>query len=98
MRGLVAEVTDDKTLPKAERKALQVLHAAQASPRAKMIKMADKTSNLRSLVASPPAGWSAERIADYVDWAERVIVGCRDANAQLARRFDRALAALRPGS
>ena len=52
---LVAEVTDDKSLPKAERKRLQVLHAPHKSARAKQLKLADKTSNLRALASSPPS-------------------------------------------
>ena len=47
--GLVAEVTDDKNLPKQERKNLQIEHAPHTSPRAKLIKLADKLYNLRDL-------------------------------------------------
>lgn len=92
---LVAEVTDDKSLPKAERKQLQIKHAAMASAGAKIIKLADKTSNLRALAASPPADWSAERRAEYLTWAEQVVAGCRGANASLEAAFDEAAAALR---
>src|SRR4051812_25176099 len=49
--SLVAEVTDDKSLPKATRKALQVEHAPHKSKRAALIKLADKISNLRSIIA-----------------------------------------------
>jgi guanosine-3',5'-bis(diphosphate) 3'-pyrophosphohydrolase len=55
---LVAEVTDDKSLPKAERKRLQEETASTKSPRAKVLKLADKISNLRSLVSSPAQDWS----------------------------------------
>lgn len=89
---LVAEVTDDKALPKAERKELQITHARHASDRAKLIKMADKISNLNSLAASPPAGWSTARIAEYRAWAARVVEGCRCASDILAAEFDRILA------
>jgi guanosine-3',5'-bis(diphosphate) 3'-pyrophosphohydrolase len=88
--GLVAEVTDDKRLDKAERKKLQVEHAAAISPRAKILKLADKTSNLRSLVKSPPAGWSLERRRDYLAWANAVAQGLRGANSWLEARFDEA--------
>jgi guanosine-3',5'-bis(diphosphate) 3'-pyrophosphohydrolase len=88
--GLVAEVTDDKRLDKAERKKLQVEHAAAISPRAKILKLADKTSNLRSLVKSPPAGWSLERRRDYLAWANAVAQGLRGANPWLEARFDEA--------
>jgi (p)ppGpp synthase/HD superfamily hydrolase len=88
--GLVAEVTDDKRLDKAERKKLQVEHAAAISPRAKILKLADKTSNLRSLVKSPPAGWSLERRREYLAWAKNVAQGLRGANPWLEARFDEA--------
>ncbi len=91
---LVAEVTDDKSLAKAERKRLQIEHAAHASPGAKLIKFADKTSNLRSLAASPPSDWPAERRQEYVRWAEAVVAGCRGVNRWLEAEFDAAVAAL----
>ena len=91
--GLVAEVTDDKSLPKAERKRLQVAHASSRSPRAKLLKLADKTSNLRALAASPPADWNPERRVQYVDWARAVVAGLRGTNAWLEAEFDRAAAA-----
>ena len=87
---LVSEVTDDKRLDKAERKRLQVEHAATKSPRAKILKLADKTSNLRSLVKSPPADWSLERKRDYLDWAKAVVKGLRGTNTWLEARFDEA--------
>lgn len=86
--ALVSEVTDDKALPKQVRKELQIEHAAKASDRAKIIKMADKVSNLRSLASSPPADWDTRRIKDYYEWSARVVDGCRSASEQLASKFD----------
>jgi (p)ppGpp synthase/HD superfamily hydrolase len=91
---LTAEVTDDKSMPKQTRKDLQVEHAAHASWGAQIIKLADKTSNLRSLLASPPPDWSQARRDEYVVWARRVVAGCRDANAWLAGQFDEAARSL----
>ena len=91
---LVAEVTDDKSLPKATRKLLQIEHAAQASPGAKIIKLADKTSNLRTLAASLPSDWSPVRRGEYVTWAREVVAGCRGTNAWLEAEFDSAASAL----
>jgi len=91
--ALVAEVTDDKSLPKAERKRLQVTHAPKKSKRARMLKIADKTSNLRSLVTSPPDDWERERLLDYLDWAEQVVTGCRGVNPNLEKAFDEAVQA-----
>lgn len=90
--ALVAEVSDDKGLPKQERKRLQVETTAGKSRRARLLKIADKTSNLRGLVISPPAGWTRERLADYVEWAEAVVRSCRGLNASLEAGFDRAYA------
>ncbi len=89
---LVAEVTDDKSLEKAERKRRQVETAPNKSDRAKMIKIADKTSNLRSIVASPPKDWSVERQREYFAWAAKVVAGCRGVNAKLEGWFDDAYA------
>ncbi len=90
--ALVAEVTDDKSLPKEERKRLQIEHAGHASAGAKIVKIADKTSNLRALAASPPAGWPAERKAEYLAWARQVVDRCRGVNPWLEARFDAAAA------
>nr|KAF6409999.1 HD domain containing 3 [Rousettus aegyptiacus] len=54
VRGLVEEVTDDKTLPKLERKRLQVEQAPHSSPGAKLVKLADKLHNLRDLKRCTP--------------------------------------------
>jgi len=91
--AVVAEVTDDKSLPKAERKRLQVETAPHKSTRAKLIKIADKTSNLRTIAASPPTDWELKRQREYFEWATRVVDGCRGVNASLERVFDEAHAA-----
>jgi guanosine-3',5'-bis(diphosphate) 3'-pyrophosphohydrolase len=91
--ALVAEVTDDKSLPQAERKRLQVAHAGSRSQRAKMLKLADKTSNLRAVAASPPADWSVKRRIEYVAWAQAVAAGLRGASPWLEQRFDEAVRA-----
>ncbi len=85
---LVVEVTDDKSLPSPLRKDLQVRHAPDKSVRARLIKLADKTSNLRGLISSPPAGWSADRRRAYFEWAFAVAAGCRGLNRRLEDWFD----------
>lgn len=89
---IVAECTDDKTLPKTERKRLQAESAAHKSDAAKMVKMADKTSNLRSILASPPAGWDEARKVEYFEWAKTVVDNCRGVNAGLEGEFDKTYA------
>jgi guanosine-3',5'-bis(diphosphate) 3'-pyrophosphohydrolase len=91
--GLVAEVTDDKSLPRATRKALQVRNAPHKSERAAAIKLADKISNLRAILASPPADWSLERKREYFEWARQVVDGLAAPHAGLRAEFDQTYAA-----
>ena len=86
--GFVRELTDDKSLPKAERKRLQVEHAPHMSHEAKQIKLADKISNVRDVADCPPTGWSTERRREYVEWGEKVVAGLRGANPALEAHFD----------
>jgi GTP diphosphokinase / guanosine-3',5'-bis(diphosphate) 3'-diphosphatase len=85
---MVMEVTDDKSLPKAERKQLQIEHAPHLSDGAKQVKLGDKISNIRDIVENPPDGWSDERRREYVEWGEKVVAGLRGANADLENHFD----------
>jgi guanosine-3',5'-bis(diphosphate) 3'-pyrophosphohydrolase len=94
--GIVAEVTDDKKLLKAERKRLQVEHAASISPEAKLVKLADKICNVRDVADHPPAKWDLARRREYFDWAKAVVDQVRGAHAELERAFDEAYA-LKPG-
>jgi (p)ppGpp synthase/HD superfamily hydrolase len=88
--NIVLEVTDDKSRPKAERKRLQVEHAPNKSREAKLIKLADKTSNLRAVATSPAPDWSIERRLEYVEWAKSVVAGIRGTSPWLERQFDEA--------
>ncbi|TAK85532.1 MAG: HD domain-containing protein [Betaproteobacteria bacterium] len=88
--GIVAEVTDDKRLPKAERKRLQIEHAAGLSPEAKLVKLADKTCNLRDVATRPPAHWDRARRREYFEWAKKVVDGVRGAHPRLEAAFDAA--------
>jgi GTP diphosphokinase / guanosine-3',5'-bis(diphosphate) 3'-diphosphatase len=89
---IVAEVTDDKDLSKAERKRLQVEHAAQLSPEAKLVKLADKICNLRDVAERAPESWDLARRREYFDWAKRVVDGLRGAHPSLEAAFDAAYA------
>lgn len=95
VRGLVEEVTDDKSLPKNERKALQIDHAPHASLAAKQLKIADKICNVRDIADSPPADWSQARKTEYLSWTEEVVMGCRGVNAALDAAYDQAIARAR---
>ena len=93
--AIVIEVTDDKSLPKEVRKRKQVETAAGKSVKAKLLKLADKTSNLRAIAASPPADWSVKRRMEYVDWALAVAAGLRGVSPELESALDEAAVAAR---
>ncbi|NXS53286.1 MESH1 pyrophosphohydrolase, partial [Brachypteracias leptosomus] len=100
VRQVVQEVTDDKELPKAERKRLQIERAPGSSPRAKLVKLADKLHNLRDLNRCTPQGWSQERVDEYFRWAVLVVSGLRGTSpaleASLQRLFEERGLALGP--
>ncbi|QWP78426.1 HD domain-containing protein [Lysobacter sp. K5869] len=85
--SVVSEVTDDKSLPKAERKRLQIEHAPHISREAQLVKLADKICNLTDLLEAPPP-WPLQRKRDYFDWTAQVVAGLRGAHPGLEARFD----------
>ena len=95
VRDIVVEVTDDKSLPKEERKRLQVVHAPLSSREAKLVKLADKICNLRDVAQSPPKHWDMARRLRYFDWAREVVAGLRGVHPVLEAVFDATLL-LRP--
>ncbi len=86
--ALVVEVTDDMTLPKPERRQKQIIEAPKKLPGAKLIKIADKISNLRARIMPDPNQDERQELIDYLNWAEKVVAGCRGVNAMLDRTFD----------
>lgn len=93
--ALVQEATDDKALPKAARKQLQIEHAPHLSNGARLIKLADKIDNVYDVSHNPPQDWPHERLVAYLDWAEAVVAGLRGVNVALEAHFDIVLDAAR---
>ena len=91
VRSVVQEVTDDKSLPKEKRKQLQIEHATHISTRAKLVKLADKISNVRAIQETPPASWPLQRRSEYLDWTEQVLAGLRGCNSHLEELYDQYL-------
>lgn len=87
---IVLEVTDDKSLKKEERKALQIAHAAGKSHAARLVKLADKISNLRDIAQDPPSNWPLRRQQEYFEWAKAVVDQLRGTHAGLEAQFDAA--------
>jgi len=86
--SIVLEVTDDKALPKEERKLQQIAHAPHSSHEAKLVKLADKICNLRDILTSPPSNWDAKRKLAYFEWSAAVIAGIRGSNSKLEKVID----------
>ena len=89
---IVLEVSDAKSLPKEDRKRLQIEHASSLSDKAKLVKLADKICNLRDIAHQPPADWALARKLEYFDWAKAVVDGLRGTSASLEAAFDKSYA------
>ncbi|HEV7635915.1 MAG TPA: HD domain-containing protein [Bradyrhizobium sp.] len=89
--GLVVEVTDAMSLPKDQRRQRQVADAPKKSPGAKLIKIADKVSNIRARIRPQPSPEERDDLIDYLSFAEKVVAGCRGINPTLDRTFDEAV-------
>lgn len=84
---VVREVTDDKTLQKHERKQAQIDHAASISPRAKLVKLADKIANCRDVASHPPHDWDLNRRREYFEWASKVVEALGEVHPILQVKF-----------
>lgn len=89
--SLVLEMTDDKSLPKQERKKLQIVNAPHKSIGAKHIKLCDKISNITDVTHNPPVHWDLQRRKLYLDWAEKVVTALGEVNPKLKQLFDEKL-------
>ena len=92
---IVGEVTDNKALPKAERKRLQIEHARKISEEGALVKVADKISNVGDVALNPPCGWDDNHRSAYLDWAEQVVSNCPRASVDLEVKFRDTLAVAR---
>lgn len=91
----VIEMTDDKSLPKSERKRLQIVNAPHKSKSAKLIKLCDKICNITDVMNDPPIHWSLERRKEYYDWAEEVVKALDCENYSLIRVFEKRISEAR---
>jgi (p)ppGpp synthase/HD superfamily hydrolase len=92
---LVIEVSDDQSLPREERRRLQVVETPGKSDAARMLKLADKTSNLRALAANAATAGSRDNLLEEIAFAEAVAAACEGLNRALDDAFSEAVAAAR---
>ena len=86
--AVVLELTDDKLLPKEERKRLQIVNAPGKSVRAAKVKMADKIANLRDVANDPPTDWDQARKRRYFEWSREVVSALPNVSPRLAAIFE----------
>ncbi len=84
---LVLAVTDDKSVEKQKRKLLQIQKAPTLSSKAKLIKLADKISNVTDVSNNPPSGWDLDRRIKYLSWAKAVVDAAQSDSIGLNARF-----------
>lgn len=85
--SIVLELTDAPDVPRWTTRVAQIETAPNLSERAQDIRVADKISNLRGVLTSPPSGWSIERKLAYYAWAEQVVEGCVRSRDSLRHTF-----------
>lgn len=93
--AIVYEAHMDRDMEREARRAHEIESAPRMSPRARLLKLADKTSSVRTLYEAPPPGWGSKETEHYLVWAEAVAKGCAGLNPTLDARFQEAAAACR---
>ncbi len=89
--SLVLEMTDDMSMPSAARKRHQIERAPGLTPKAKLIKIADKIANVGDIARHPPPDWTIDRQRKYFEWTAAVVDCCRGVNGALEARYDEVL-------
>ncbi len=85
--SLVGELTKPRGLSTAQSREAVLARAPSMSPGAAAVKLADMAANATDLRESPPAGWSAERIAGYRGWMLEMADAMPRVNDRLYRRL-----------
>ncbi|SIO41836.1 metal dependent phosphohydrolase [Rhodovulum sp. ES.010] len=93
--AIVGALTDDKSLPKAERKRMQVVNAPSKSSGAALVKICDKISNCRAVAETPPVTWSVARRLAYLDWSVEVVTVLPPHHPAARAHFDGVIRAAR---
>jgi hypothetical protein len=89
--SVIVELSDDMSLPKSERKAHRLASAPGKSRDARMVKLADMTSNVLAIAMSPPAGWTPERSLSYLSDCRALFELMRGTSAMLEDKLAEAL-------
>jgi GTP diphosphokinase / guanosine-3',5'-bis(diphosphate) 3'-diphosphatase len=72
--NIILDCTDDRTTKKKDRKLHQIKIASQLDINSRLVKLADKISNLQSLLIAPPKKWDSQRLYGYILWSRKVVL------------------------
>jgi guanosine-3',5'-bis(diphosphate) 3'-pyrophosphohydrolase len=86
--SIVREVTDEKRLWKQARRGQGGRQVESISMSARQIIIAEKISNIETIINSPPANWSHDKLREYIAWMEEVITAFRGTDEKLEQHFD----------
>ena len=89
---IVLEVTDHASENDVEKFQQQFDRINGLSQKAKIIKLADKVANVKSLLSFPPEGWDLQKRSLYINWADRIINALRGTNKNLEEYYDHMIA------
>jgi guanosine-3',5'-bis(diphosphate) 3'-pyrophosphohydrolase len=92
---LVMEVTDHSSENDSEKFQQQLQRVGSLSKKARLIKLADKIANVKSLLSYPPEGWDIEKRSLYINWADRIISALRGTNDKLEAHYDEVISEAR---
>lgn len=84
----VLELTDNKSLPKPNRKKRQIEYASRISHAGAVVLLADKICNLRDIAKIPPPDWTLKQKQEFFDWAKEVVDNLPPANKTLEALFE----------
>lgn len=88
---IVLELSEDARLSRLDRREYMPRRVTEFGEPAKLIKLAEKISNLLDLAEHAPIGWSRQRRRNYFSWADGVTRPLRDINPELDAMLDQAL-------
>lgn len=77
---LVAEVTDDITLPKRQSKEILLAKMPTLSYEAQLLKIADQIDNVGEVGYDPPVSWSFDTRRGYVGWCNKLVYAAKAAS------------------
>jgi guanosine-3',5'-bis(diphosphate) 3'-pyrophosphohydrolase len=83
VRGLVDALSEDKSLPRRQRRELMLAQLPSTDACVRIIKLADLSSNIKLL----PETWSDERKLEYLEWSEHAATICSPECRALAELY-----------